>query len=224
MIEFQCPCGKRLKAKDEHAGQTVQCPTCSACVPVPAPEEPALSGPEALAAAIREATAEELADADIPEAEVVEEPPEVDDAVRGLDALAKAVGPAAQAAGRTASRPAARPGKAARPAAGKATRPAIGKAAARQAARTPVAPQPVNGQNGQKDTHKRNVIIGVAAGAGVLLILLIVIAIVGSRSTPPPPPPPPPQVYVPQPKRPTGPQPGELFPKVRPGDDESETD
>jgi len=234
VIEFQCPCGKRLTAKDEHAGRTVQCPTCSArvTVPVPAPvpedEGPALSGPEALVAAIREATAEELADADIPEAEVIEETPEVGEAVRGLDALARAIGPAAQAAGRTASRPAARFGKAARPAAGKATRPAagkplrpgIGKAAGRPGARTPAALQPVNGPNGKMDTHKRNVIIAVAAGAGVLILLLIILAIVGGQSAPPPPPPPPPQVYVPPPKRPTGPLPGELFPKVRPKDEE----
>ena len=220
MIEFECPCGKRLKAREEHAGQTVRCPACDARVTVPAPvpedEGPDLSGPEALASAMREATAEELAEVeeDIPEAEVLEEPAE-DDALAGLDALARAVGPAAQAAGRAGPGPGSRPGKAARPGSGRASR--------RQATPTPAGLQPVNGQNGRKDTHKRNVIIGVAAGAGVLLIILIVIAIVGGKNTPPPPPPPPPQVYQPQPKRPTGPLPGELFPKVRPKDEEGET-
>ncbi len=213
MIEFTCPCGKRLTAGDDLAGQGVRCPACGADVQVPPAEETDLNGPEALAAAMREATAEELAEADIPEAEVLEEPPE-DDAVRGLDALARAVGPAGQAAGRTGPRPGSRPGKAARP--------GVGKASRRQPTPTPAGLQPVNGQNGQKDTHKRNVIIGVAAGAGVLLIILIVIAIVGGKNEPPPSPPPP-QVYQPKPKRPTGPLPGELFPKVRPKDEEGET-
>ena len=36
MIEFQCECGKRMKAKPELAGKSVRCPKCQAKVNVPA--------------------------------------------------------------------------------------------------------------------------------------------------------------------------------------------
>jgi len=218
VIEFKCSCGKRLKARPEHAGKTVRCPACDARITVPAPEEPPPSGPDTPVAAVREATAEELAkaQADIPEAEVLEEPPP-DDTGGDLEALARAVGPAAQAGGRTSPRPTPPSGKAAPPATRKAARTGAG----RKPGRTPAGLPPVNRQNGQKDTHRRNVIIGVAAGAGLLLIILIVIAIVGGRNNAPPPPPPP--VYQYQPKRPTGPRPGELFPNVRPTDEGGDT-
>jgi type I restriction enzyme M protein len=42
-FRFSCPsCGQKLKAEEEHAGQTVDCPHCGAefCVPQPEPELP----------------------------------------------------------------------------------------------------------------------------------------------------------------------------------------
>jgi hypothetical protein len=38
MITVQCPCGKRLRAKDESAGRVARCPGCGAMLDVPMPD------------------------------------------------------------------------------------------------------------------------------------------------------------------------------------------
>jgi hypothetical protein len=35
MVRFLCPCGKRLKARDRYAGQSVRCPVCKLAQTVP---------------------------------------------------------------------------------------------------------------------------------------------------------------------------------------------
>jgi hypothetical protein len=42
-IQFTCPCGRTLRAQDQHAGLKVKCPACGATTAVPKPEP----GPEA---------------------------------------------------------------------------------------------------------------------------------------------------------------------------------
>ena len=37
-ITVSCPCGKKLRVADEHAGKRVKCPACQAVSTVPAPE------------------------------------------------------------------------------------------------------------------------------------------------------------------------------------------
>ena len=37
-ITISCPCGKKLRVADEHAGKRVKCPACQAVSTVPAPE------------------------------------------------------------------------------------------------------------------------------------------------------------------------------------------
>jgi hypothetical protein len=59
VIRFECSCGKRLKVPPAEIGRTVECPNCAAQLIVPDPDAPpvaeeAASGPEALAAAMRE--------------------------------------------------------------------------------------------------------------------------------------------------------------------------
>ncbi len=46
-LEFQCGCGKRLRAKDELAGRRVKCPQCAKPLTVPAVRKPALVTPSA---------------------------------------------------------------------------------------------------------------------------------------------------------------------------------
>jgi hypothetical protein len=36
-IDFECPCGKKLKSKDEFAGKRTKCPQCGAGLTVPQP-------------------------------------------------------------------------------------------------------------------------------------------------------------------------------------------
>jgi prepilin-type processing-associated H-X9-DG protein len=38
MIQFRCPCGKMLQAKEEYAGYEITCPQCGATMAVPAPD------------------------------------------------------------------------------------------------------------------------------------------------------------------------------------------
>jgi len=59
LIRFECSCGKRLKVQAADIGRTVECPNCAAQLVVPDPDGPPVaeevaSGPEALAAAMRE--------------------------------------------------------------------------------------------------------------------------------------------------------------------------
>jgi hypothetical protein len=45
MIPLRCACGEKLQARDEHAGQSVRCPTCGAAVPAPSGNEAVRSAP-----------------------------------------------------------------------------------------------------------------------------------------------------------------------------------
>jgi len=104
VIRFQCTCGKQLKVEDSLAGRAARCPHCGGQVQVPQHEPAPLSGPAALQAAIR-GTQGDAASEEIPTAEVVGGPgagwrsapppaPHAAQAIKGLDALAKAAGPA----------------------------------------------------------------------------------------------------------------------------------
>jgi hypothetical protein len=54
-IDFECPCGKKLKSKDEYAGKRTKCPLCGAGLLVPQPA--ALVAAAAAAAVNRAANA-----------------------------------------------------------------------------------------------------------------------------------------------------------------------
>ena len=43
-IVFRCPCGKKLSAQDQHAGQQTQCPACGQMMIIPGQEAPAVPG------------------------------------------------------------------------------------------------------------------------------------------------------------------------------------
>jgi hypothetical protein len=169
-------------------------------VPAAAP----LSAPEALAAAMREAT--QTAEEDLPTAEVVEEPQEAAPPVDGLEALAHAVKSAPP------PKPAARgPQPAAR-----------GRKPAGPAARSPLQA----GRKGAPAARRLSpTLIGVIGGAAAFLLLIVILVIFGSGGDPPKketaPPPPPPVVEAPKPKRFTGHQPGEMFREV-PFEDEKQ--
>jgi hypothetical protein len=221
VIEFVCTCGKRLKVQDDLAGQPVRCPACEAAVRVPAPEDE-LSGPEALQAAMRDIQQNGAAGA--PVAETADTPVDLDEAAKGLDALART-------AGGGASRPS-RPKRTARRAAGSSRT----RKPARAAARKPVKPKPGPRQvqaprsraSGSKSDAKRKQAMIVGGFAALGLLLIIVIVAVAMHDDPPPPPPPEetatymPETETPRPRGPyTGHQPGELFNHV-PFDDERE--
>lgn len=38
-IEFECQCGRQIKARDEYAGSPIKCPGCRASIQVPKPGE-----------------------------------------------------------------------------------------------------------------------------------------------------------------------------------------
>jgi hypothetical protein len=185
---------------------------------------PAVSAPEALAAAMRElaqpAPADNGDDADdgIPVAEVVHEPappprpavqrsagkkatplaPEAAAALAGLDALARAAPP----------KPAARP--AAKAEARKA--PAVVPGRAAPAAGGPSKSWPL---------ANNPILIAIAAAIGIAVVLLVAALFVGgkasSRKRDQPPEPPPPPVTNKTTKRDWGEHPpGELFPNVKP--------
>lgn len=166
MIRFECACGKPLKVDNAFAGRPVQCPHCGATTQAPPAE---LSGPEALAAALR-GTGRTTTD-DIPTAEVVAGPPartgrarpippEAVQAIKGLDALAKA--------GRAA--PAAKPVRrgATKPARGRAATAAPGRSAIPNGRRPPAA-----------GNTKNAAIIGGVAAVGIIIVAAIIAALVG---------------------------------------------
>jgi len=186
VIRFQCTCGKPLKVDDSVAGRTVQCPHCGNQVRAPAghgtsrtraraAEPRPMSGPAALQAALREAGEGTAAD-DVPMAEVVGDPPagrrsgspvppEAAQAIRGLDALAQAAGPA--------------PAKPAR-------RPAKPKARTRKATRTPDRAAVPNGRPPPGAEHsKKAAIIGAVAAVVVLVIAIIAASFIGGGKVEP---------------------------------------
>jgi hypothetical protein len=218
VIEFVCTCGKRLKVQDDLAGQPVRCPACEAAVRVPAPEDE-LSGPEALQAAIRDIQRNGAAGA--PVAETADTPVDLDEAAKGLDALA-----------RTAGGGVSRPKRAATRAAGSSRGRKPARAAARKSRKPKPGPRQVQAprsraSGGKSDAkRKQAMIVGGFAALGVLLIIVIVA--VAMRDDPPPPAPPEETAtYMPETEpQPTGGpytghQPGELFNHV-PFDDERE--
>jgi len=166
VIRFKCACGKPLKVDNAVAGRPVQCPHCGATTQAPPAE---LSGPEALAAALRGAGG--TTPDDIPTAEVVAGPPartgrarpippEAAQAIKGLDALAKAGRPA------PAAKPARRtPPKAAR---GRAATAAPGRSAIPNGRRPPAA-----------GNTKNAAIIGGVAAVGIIVVAVISAALVG---------------------------------------------
>ncbi len=195
MIRFQCTCGKSLKVDDSFAGRKATCPHCGSQVRVPADQgtlageasrdstasgagpgeaEPKpLSGPAALQAALRDGQTGAPAD-EIPTAEVVAEPPpggappapQAAQAIKGLDALAKAAGPAPP---KPPTRPPARPMVRGRNATRKANGPAI-----------PNGRQPPVAAN-----SKNAVVIGVAAAVVVLIIAIIAASFIGGGAVEP---------------------------------------
>jgi len=216
VIEFACPCGRSLKAEDGLVGRCVRCPACGAEVQVPPGQEPALSGPEALQAAMREARVQQPA-ADVPVAEVVEEPADVEEAAEGLEALARAVGSASGAAGQ-ASKPRSqrqRPGRASQ------TTPQ-GREGSRKPNLTPGPNGALNGKAQQK--KKRAMVIGACAAVGLLLLIMILVMATRDGTPPEEPATPPPVVETKKRHRYTGPQPGELFGKVPFEEEEEGTD
>ena len=176
MIRFQCTCGKPLKVKDSVAGRTAQCPYCGSQVRVPAAEPKPMSGPAALQAALREAREGAAAD-DVPMAEVLGGPsagrrsgsprsPEAAQAIKGLDALARAAGGA----------PTVRP----------ARRAAKPKARARKATKTPDRAAVPNGRLPPMAEHsKKAAIIGAVAAVVVLIIAVIAASFIGGGKVEP---------------------------------------
>jgi len=216
VIEFRCICGKRLTVDDALAAQPVQCPACKAAIRVPAPED-AVSGPEALQAAMRDIQRNPAADA--PVAETVDTPVDLDEAAQGLDALAqKAGGPRREsgAAGRTSSRraPRAAGSSRGRKPARSATRKARPPASDGQPGAAP-RKRPAAGTKADAK-RKQAMIVGGFAAAGLILIV-VVLALALRDDTPPPPPKDETAAPVPavEPDRHHGPytghQPGELF-------------
>lgn len=214
MIRFYCSCGKRLKVDDALAGRSVQCTQCGATMQAPGAEPETVSGPEALVSALRDLNGP--APDDIPEAEVIDGPPvaakpisrrgrapspEKAQALEGLDALARAAGPAPVA--KVAAR---RPQAAVR---------------GRKGAASPARPALPGGRRPPAaGAHRNAAVIGAVAAVALIIVFAIVAAFVGggSCSAPakPEPPPPPAQsvVEVEKPKRFTGHQPGEMFNNV----------
>lgn len=196
MIRFLCECRRRIKLEDDLAGHLVQCSKCGARMRVPQAEP--LSAPEALAAAMREATQPEPEEVET--TEVAEEAPEAEPPADGLAALAHAV--KSVPPGKTARRPGglgARMGAPARP----GSRP--GQRNGRR---------PAPGANRMNPT-----LIGIMGGiAGVVVLIVILFLLAGGGSAPedkPPTPEPPKAVSeAPKPKRFTGHQPGEMFREV----------
>jgi hypothetical protein len=201
-IRFQCACGRWLNVDDDLAGRRVACSKCGAQSQVPAAAP--LSAPEALAAAMREAT--QTAEEDLPTAEVLDEPPEAAPPTDGLEALAHVV--------KSATPP--KPGL-------RGPQPkARGRRPAGPAARSPLQA----GRKGAPAAQRMSpALIGVISGAAAVLLLIVILALFGGGGDPPkketPPPPPPPVVEAPKPKRYTGHQPGEMFRQV-PFDDEKQ--
>ena len=215
-MRFYCPCGKRLKIPESHAGRVVQCIECGQHVQAP-PLDPAESGHEALAAAMREVHAQiqteaEVDDPEVPVAEVVNELPGAPPAARALmtfDAAARAA-PVA----RTAGRPAARAATTARVA-----QPVNGRAVPAGPARPG---QPLLPGKQPQASIRNLLIVGVILGAVLLIILggLLVAALYKTTDREKIPESPP--VVVPSKapaKTPANPgreahPPGELFPNV----------
>lgn len=184
MIRFQCTCGKSLKVDDSFAGRKATCPHCGRQVRVPADQgtlaagpgeaEPKpLSGPAALQAALRDGQTGTPAD-EIPTAEVVAGPlpdgappaPQAAQAIKGLDALAKAAGPAP-------AKPPTRP-------------PAGPKARGRNATRKANGPAIPNGRQPPVAAHSKNAaVIGVAAAVVVLILALIAASFIGGDAVEP---------------------------------------
>lgn len=208
MIRFDCPCGKRLKVDDSYAGHAVECPYCGVRVEAPAaeaPEEPVLSGPDALVQAMRAVT-QPVAD-EIPVAEVVADPGA--DPLQALAQAAKA-GPARAASSTrvTTARPPTR-----------TPLSATGKKPAGAAAKRGL---PTNGKQPPAQPNQKQTIL-IAVGAAVLLvaIALLVSALVGGGGTTTQPKVEAPPVAPPAPPTPTKRErelhpPGELFPNVAP--------
>ncbi|MBM4019731.1 MAG: hypothetical protein FJ288_15655 [Planctomycetes bacterium] len=229
MIRFNCSCGKRLKARPQDAGCTVTCPQCGARTAAPG-GAPALSAPEALAAAMRQlaqsSDPDEANGDDIPVAEVVDAPPDAAPvvagplaaptpraaekarplspeeaaALAGLDALARAVPPKPAAAKRAEGRG---PRRESRTAAAPGRTPVQANGPARR----PLAQNPIA--------------IAIAAAVGIVIILLAALLFVGGggaakKKNQPPDPEPSPPASKPS-KRDWGDRPpGELFPNVPP--------
>jgi hypothetical protein len=184
VIRFQCTCGKSLKVDDSFAGRKATCPHCGRQVRVPADQgtlaagpgeaEPKpLSGPAALQAALRDGQTGTPAD-EIPTAEVVAGPlpdgappaPQAAQAIKGLDALAKAAGPAP-------AKPPTRP-------------PAGPKARGRNATRKANGPAIPNGRQPPVAAHSKNAaVIGVAAAVVVLILALIAASFIGGDAVEP---------------------------------------
>jgi hypothetical protein len=214
VIRFYCPCGKRLKIPESHAGRVVECIECGQHVQAPS-LEPVQSGHEVLAAAMREVHAQmqapvEVDDPEVPVAEVVNELPGAPPAARALttfDAAAR-VAPVARPVGR----PVARPAPTAR-----AAQPANGRALPAGPARPG---QPMMPGKQPQASIRNLLIVGVILGA-VLLIILggLLVAFLGDKPREKIPESPPvvvPSRPAPPPSRPgrEAHPPGELFPNV----------
>jgi len=203
VIRFQCTCGRWLNVDDDLAGRRVACSKCGAQSQAPAAAP--LSAPEALAAAMREAT--QTPEEDLPTATIVEEPQEAAPPTDGLEALAHAVKSApAPKLGPRGPQPVAR-----------------GRRPAGPAARSPLQA----GRKGAPAAQRMSpTLIGVIGGAAAFLLLIVILALFGGGGEPPKketpsPNPPPPVVEAPKPKRYTGHQPGEMFRQV-PFDEEKQ--
>jgi hypothetical protein len=218
--------------EDGLAGRPVRCPACEAAVRVP-DAQPDLSGPEALQAAMRDL--QRAPAADVPVAETVDTPADLDEAAQGLDALASAAGGAGAPSRAT---PPGKPGtvrgsRSARRAAGSSRGRKPARAAKRKPRNRPPDRRPGQGPRsgigagGTSDAkRKQAIIVGGFAALGLLLIIVIVV-LATRNDAPPPPPPDETAIYEPETPPPpsrgpyTGHQPGELFDKV-PFDGEDE--
>ena len=190
MIRFQCTCGKRLKVEAAHAGQLVECTACGRKMRAPADPSQAVSGPEALAAAVRQFGAGGQADA-------AEEPTPADHAAAGLAALAGAANGSA-------------PARPARTASSRASRPARGSR------KTPVRPTDLlANRHPSVQTNRRPLFIAAGIALSLIVVIFIILAVSANMNRPAPAEPQE-TVHVPPPVEAThAPPPGELFPNVR---------
>lgn len=207
MIQFRCACNRWLRVEDDLAGRLVECTKCGAQSRVP--EARTLSGPEVLAAAMRQVN--QPADDELPTAEVVEGSEEAAaPPADGLEALAQVVKSApALKAGARGPQPAAR----VRRPAGTSPRSALSTGR--------LKPVPAAGKGFLSPTA-----IGVIGGAAAFLLLIVILIVFGGGGEAPknePPPKAPLVVEAPKPKRFTGHQPGELFRGV-PYEDEKQAE
>lgn len=170
---------------------------------MPAGAETPVSGPEALQAAMRALRREQAAD--VPAAETVETPAELDETGRGLDALARAAGGSRQPGQAGGTPPDRQPARVAAP-----------KQGGREDTGRPQEPVPSNSSSDAKaDVRRKQAMIVVGFAVVAVVLIAVIVVLVTREHTPPPEGPAAPTPGQTQRRRPfTGHQPGELFGEV----------